>query len=375
MDRHGSNKVVAFSANSSWYLYHFRKGTLSAFIKQGHNVYCFAPDQKFSAQLLDLGVSFIPLRLDSGSINPMSELMSVVSIFSHIARLRPDYVFNFTIKMNAYVGICCALLNIPYANNVSGLGTAFLHHGWRFKLARILYGVANKKAHRVFMQNVEDKKFFIQQKLVKEQQVVLLPGSGVNVDYFNYHELANEKPFTFIMIARLIADKGVREYIGAAKLVKEKYPDTRFLLVGPSDVANKTAITAKEISQWEQEAVIEYLGEIGDVKPLLKSSHVLVLPSYREGMPRTVLEAASIGRPSIVSDVAGCRQAIKPLQTGWLCEAKSATALADVMQKALGTSDSILREMSLHCREYMESCFSEQLVIDAYLECFLAHSK
>lgn len=370
-----NRKKILLTANSTWYLYHFRKSTIKEFVKQGFDVYCLAPDDSFKFQLLKLDVTFIQFNLSNKSVNPVLEVFSTMRIFFKLLKLKPDYVFNFTIKMNIYSGICCVLLKIPYANNVSGLGTAFLHNSWQFRLARKFYGIVNKKADKVFMQNSEDRTFFLEQGLAKEQQVILLPGSGVDVNHFKYHELDMDKPFTFIMIARLIADKGVREYVDAARQVKLEKPNARFLLIGPSDVDNKTAITDAEIRGWQQESVIEYLGELDDIRPCIQSSHILVLPSYREGMPRAVLEAASIGRPAIVSDVAGCRQAIKPLETGWLCEVKNSHSLANAMLLALTLAFENLQTMSHNCRAYMEECFNETLVVDAYIQCFKAYKE
>lgn len=364
------NDSIIFCANSSWYLYHFRKNTLKRFIDLGYMVYCIAPDDQYKSSLCGLGARFIKISLDGASVGIISECLSILDIFKSLYKLKPVYVFNFTIKMNIYLGLCCSLLNIPYANNVSGLGTAFLHDKWVYRFARRLYGFVNKRAHKVFMQNQEDKEYFVQKGLVNSDEVVLLPGSGIDTQRFAYQGVDFSQPIKFIMIARLIADKGVREYVEAAKLVKQEYSDVRFLLVGPSGVANKTAISHEEVDVWRREGIVEYLGEVEDVQPLIVDSHILVLPSYREGMPRTVLEAASIGRPAIVTDVPGCRQAIKPFETGWLCEVKSSDALADTMRIVLESSAEVLSQMSKNCRSYMEDNFDESIVIDAYVESF-----
>ena len=365
-------KCVLLSSNTSWYLWKFRKSTIEALLAKNFHVICVAPLDNYSALLEDLGVEFIAVPMEGQSTNIVKELGSLLAIFRIIVSKKPDFVFNFTIKMNLYLGLPCRLLGIPYANNVSGLGTAFLYEGWAFTLARFVYGISNKGAQKVFFQNAEDQQTFLSKGLVHKNKTVLLPGSGVDLQRFAPAPLPENSVFTFVMIARLIADKGVREYVAAAKQVKQLYPDTRFLLVGPGAVSNKSAIPEHELNQWMQEGLIEYVGEQENVIPWIAQAHVLVLPSYREGMPRTVLEAASIGRPAIVTDVPGCRQAIEAGKTGWLCKVKDVDDLADKMRKVLQLDEQALMEFSRNSRRFAEENFSEQIVIERYLECLFS---
>ncbi|WP_280564781.1 glycosyltransferase family 4 protein [Chromohalobacter sp. 48-RD10] len=362
--------TVVFTSNTSWFLYNFRRKTIRGFVDAGHRVVCLSPHDDYSRRLGDeLGAEFFSIPLDGKGVGIWKELKSLFFIFRAIRRLSPDIVFNSTIKMNVYIGITCKTLGIPFANNVSGLGTAFIHDSLLFKLVRRIYGRINQKAVRVFFENEDDREVFEAYKLLGNTPVTVLPGSGVDLQRFSASPLPGTSPFTFIMIARLLGDKGVREYAEACRQLKAEGRDVRCLLVGPMGVSNRTAIAEDEVRQWQAEGIVEYLGATDDVRPLIMQAHVLVLPSYREGMPRTVLEAAAMGRPAIVTDVPGCRHAIEPGVTGWLCEVRSADSLVDQMRRVMTMGASELQNAGDAARERMEERFSEDVVVRAYLDC------
>jgi glycosyltransferase involved in cell wall biosynthesis len=362
--------VVFLTSNTSWYLYNFRASTIQALREQGNRVICLSPPDDFSQRLVDeLGAEHIALPLDGKSTGAVQELCSLRFIWAVMRQYRPDFVFNFTVKMNIYCGLVCALQKVPFANNISGLGTAFIHDSWLFRRVRQVYGLVNRRAQRLFFQNEEDLSVFRDKGLLGDTPYTLLPGSGVNLHRFEASPLPQGGPFTFIMIARLLGDKGVREYADACRQLKAEGPDVRCLLVGPLGVSNRTAISEEEVRQWVADGIMEYPGAADDVRPLIEQAHVLVLPSYREGMPRTVLEAAAMGRPAIVTDVPGCRHAIEPEVTGWLCEARSAESLAGVMRRVLGMDAAEVQRAGDAARGRMEREFSEELVVAAYLEC------
>lgn len=234
---------------------------------------------------------------------------------------------------------------------------------------RQIYGLVNRRARHLFFQNEEDLSVFQDAGLLGSTPFTLLPGSGVDLQQFQASELPPGGPVTFIMIARLLGDKGVREYAEACGQLQAQGLDVRCLLVGPLGVSNRTAITEEEVSAWAARGWLEYLGETDDVRPLIEQAHALVLPSYREGMPRTVLEAAAMGRPAIVTDVPGCRHAIEPEVTGWLCEVRNADSLARQMQRVYELAPSERQQAGNAARKRMEEQFSEELVVQAYLDC------
>ncbi|WFM69989.1 glycosyltransferase family 4 protein [Halomonas sp. CKK8] len=369
--------VVVLVTNTSWYLYNFRRGTIVALREAGYRVIGLAPEDDYAARLVEeLGIEHMALPMEGKSTRLVGEGRSLLALANALRRLKPAFVFNFTVKANIYSGLACRALGIPYANNVSGLGTAFLHDSWLFRRVRSLYGFANRGARRVFFQNQEDHDLFQSHGLLKNTPTTVLPGSGMDTTRFPFSLLpgvgAEGGPFTFVMIARLLGDKGVREYVQAAEQVRAQHAETRFMLIGPHGASNRTAITEEEVREWQSTGVIDYLGEQNDVRPFIEQSHVLVLPSYREGMPRTVLEAAAMGRPAIVSDVPGCRHAVAAGETGWLCEVKSADSLAERMKECITMPAKQLQQAGTAARQRIEEEFDERIVIEAALGCLRA---
>lgn len=330
---------------------------------------CLSPQDNYSERLAEMGAEHIALPLDGKSTGILQELRSFRFIWQFMRRHNPDFAFNFTVKMNIYSGLVCALLQIHFANNISGLGTAFIHDSWLFRRVRQVYGLVNRRAERLFFQNEEDLEVFRDSGLLGNTSVILLPGSGVDLQRFKQSKLPLEKPITFIMIARLLGDKGVREYAAAASMLGKWGIEARCLLLGQLGASNRTAISSEEVLAWQAEGLIDYLGETDDVRGHIARAHVLVLPSYREGMPRTVLEAAAMGRPAIVTDVPGCRHAIEPGVTGWLCKARDSESLAEQMCNVAKMERAELQMAGDAARRRMEGNFSEQVVVDAYLKC------
>lgn len=362
-------RTIFLTSNTSWYLYNFRKSTIVSLIDNGYHPICLAPLDKYSEKLVKLGAEFVELDIEGKSTNPFKELFSIIQVIKILRKYKPDFVYNFTIKMNIYVGICSHLFNIPFANNVSGLGTTFLHKGIAYTLAKFLYGFSNKLSKKVFFQNIDDRDLFIKLNMVNQNKVQVLPGSGVDIHELSFKGLNLESEGrTFLMIARVIADKGVAEYIEAANLVKEQYPETQFLLVGDWNISNKSAFNISTIENWKKNSSVQFLGHQDDVRSWIYKSDILVLPSYREGMPRTVLEAASCGRPAIVTDVPGCRQSIENNVTGWLCTVKSAEDLAKKMIACIEMNSVELEEYGKRARDRIEDSFSDRIVIQHYLD-------
>jgi len=364
----GAVPTILLIANTSWYLYNFRRSTICALLAKGNRVVCLAPQDQYDPLLSDLGIEYIPLFMNGMSTNPFYEILSVLDIFRVLRNVQPDFVFNFTAKLNIYSGLLCKWKGIPFANNVSGLGTAFLHESVLFRGVRWLYGKVNRSAEHVFFQNEDDRAAFEKIRPLSSDAVTVLPGSGVDLNQFTYEALPDSANLTFLMIARVLGDKGVREYATASALLRKEYPDVRCLLVGPRGACNRSALSEQEIEAWAEADSVVYLGERADVRPEIAECHVLVLPSYREGMPRTVLEAAAMGRPAIVSDVPGCRQSVLAGRTGWLCAPRDVSSLYCVMRQVVGMQRDVLAEMGRNARKHMEEKFSEDLVVNAYLE-------
>jgi glycosyltransferase involved in cell wall biosynthesis len=286
----------------------------------------------------------------------------------YLGRIRSDLILSFTIKPNIYASLAARLLKIPIVNNVSGLGTAFIKEGPVTEITKFLYRLAFKGSSTVFFQNDEDREQFIGARIVTRAQASLLPGSGVDLERFSPAPLPTEKPFRFLLIARLVWDKGIREYVEAARLVRQQFPDVQFQILGPVDVDNRTAVPRATLNTWVAEGTIEHLGAAADVRPYLGRADCVVLPSYREGLPRSLLEASAMARPIIGTDVPGVRDVVQDGVTGLLCEVRSAQSLAAAMLSMLALSHDERSQMGWSGRRKVEQEFDVSIVTRSYME-------
>ena len=366
-DKRDDRPCVAFCANKLFYLANFRRGTIERFLADGVRVVCLGQGGAGAEALEAMGCEVVPLDWKLRSLDPVHELGVVSRISAVLRRVRPTVVFSFTFKANFAVSLACLPLGIPYVTNVSGLGTAFLSNHPKHRVVRRLYGVANGRAHATFFQNPSDLEHFERIKLSIGRRTAVLPGSGVNTSHFAFDPL--ERPVrAFVMVARLIAEKGVVEYLDAARQARASRPDLRFVLVGPPETDGPGRVPLEQVHSYAGD--VDYVGELADVRPALREAECLVLPSYREGMPRTVLEAASMGRVSLVSDVEGCRHAIEDGVTGFLFEARSADSLAGAVLSLADRSAAEVAAMSRAASRMAEERFSERLCIEPYLALF-----
>lgn len=366
-DERDDRPCVAFCANKLFYLANFRRGTIERFLADGVRVVCLGQGGDGADSLVAMGCEVVALDWKLRSLDPVHELGVVHRINAVLRRVRPSVVFSFTFKANFAVSLACLPLGIPYVTNVSGLGTAFLSNHPKHRVVRRLYGVANGRAHATFFQNPSDLEHFERIRLSIGRRTAVLPGSGVNTEHFAFDPL--DRPArVFVMVARLIAEKGVVEYLQAAREARASRPDLRFLLVGPPETDGPGRVPLDQVHSYAGD--VEYLGQLSDVRQALRQAECLVLPSYREGMPRTVLEAASMGRVSLVSDVEGCRHAIEPGVTGFLFEARSSASLTRALLSLAEKDGAEIAEISRAAGRLAEERFSERLCIEPYLALF-----
>ena len=366
-DKPASAPCVAFCSNTLRYLWNFRRGTIERFLADGVRVLCIGQAGPGAAELADLGCEVVALDWRLRSLDPVHEAGVVLQVWTALRRARPAVVFSFTFKANFAVSLACLPLRTPYVTNVSGLGTAFLSERPAHRAVRRLYGFANGRAHATFFQNPSDLAYFERTGLSTGRRTAILPGSGVDTDHFAFDPL--DRPVrTFVMIARLIRDKGVMEYLEAARRARAARPDLRFLLVGPPETDGPGRIPVETVHAFADS--VEYFGEMADVRPILRGSECLVLPSYREGMPRTVLEAASMGRVALVSDVEGCRDAVDKDVTGFLFAVRSVDALTEAMLMVSRRDSREISAMSAAANRLAVERFSERLCIEPYVALF-----
>ncbi|MEO8548082.1 MAG: glycosyltransferase family 4 protein [Sphingomicrobium sp.] len=351
----------------------FRGGLIRALRTRGYRIIVAAPEDKQTPRLEEYGASFVPVPMNSSGVSITEDLRLLFRYRKIFREIRPFAYLGFTAKPNIYGSLAARAAGAKVINNVSGLGTVFIKRGPLTALLATLYRLSFRTSARVFFQNREDMALFIANRTVRRQQAVLIPGSGVDLERFRpgpgeHGSGSGPGPFRFLLVGRLLWDKGIAEYVEAARQVRRSHPEVRFQMLGPLGVNNRTAVPSAYVERWLAETVIEYLGESDDVRMAMDQADCIVLPSYREGLPRALLEGSAMGKPLIATDVPGCRDVVVDGETGYLCEVRSADSLAAAMLKMLETPGAERLEMGKRGRRKVEQEFCESLVVTKYFE-------
>ena len=356
------------SANSDWNIANFRSGLIRGLRKAGYEPVVVAPfDPAADSRMRALDLERLAIRIDRSGLNPLADLRLLAQYRSLLRRLKPAAYLGYTIKPNIYGTLAAGSLGIPAIPNVSGLGTAFIRGGALQAVVTRLYRFAFRRAAVVFFQNEEDRQLFVDRRIIRPDQGRVLPGSGVDLDRFKPVPLPDGPP-VFLLIGRLLRDKGVGEFVEAARTLRDRMPGARFQLLGPLDADNRTAIRRSQLDEWVRQGVVEYLCTTDDVRPFIAASTVVVLPSYREGLPRSLLEAAAMERPLIAADVPGCRDVVEEGVNGFLCGVRDAESLASAMERLAEMPREEVGAMGSAGRRKVQERFSEESVIGAYLD-------
>lgn len=361
-------KTIVIAANTSWNLVNFRGNVISALRQQGFRVIAIAPRDAHSQQLEQMVDEYHALDFRSAGISPLHDGQLFLRYIALLRAIRPTVFLGFTIKPNIYGSLAARLLGIAVINNVSGLGTAFIKQGLITRIATGLYRQAFQRSATVFFQNDEDRQQFVAAKMVDLAQTRVLPGSGVDLERFTPTPLPADQPFCFLLIARLLWDKGVQEYIDAALIVKQQHPYARFQILGFADVDNRTAVPRATLNGWIGKGLVEHLNAADDVRPFIGHADCVVLPSYREGLPRSLLEASAMARPIVATDVPGVRDVVENGVTGLLCQVRSAESLAAAMLAMIALTREERSEMGQAGRRRVEREFDIEEVTRRYLE-------
>jgi glycosyltransferase involved in cell wall biosynthesis len=370
-------KKILLVSRCAWTLYNFRMGLMQTLRQRGYTVMSGGgAGDGFEARIEALGVPFIPLPVDKKGINPGADMRLLSILYRWYRREKPDIVHHFTIKPVIYGSIAARLAGVPQiVNTVTGLGFVFMEENmaWLRRLVEWQYRLALACAHFTFFQNPDDFRLFLTRRLVRPQRAGLLPGSGVDCALFApraepTHASSVCTP-SFLMVARLLREKGVYEFVEAARLVKQHYPEARFQLLGRRDERNPTVVSEAELKEWQAEGVVTWLGEVLDVRPFLAKAHVVVLPSYREGTPRSLLEGAAMGKPLITTDAVGCREVVQDGVNGLLVPVKDAKALAQAMMRMI--AHPVMQEcMGRAGRQKVEREFDERMVLEKIVQVY-----
>lgn len=362
-------RTILVSANQAWNLVNFRGQLIEALLARGFAVAAAAPaDAEHEARLRAMGCSFYPIAIDSKGLSPWRDARLALAYAALMRRVRPCAYLSWTIKPNVYGSAAARALGVPALPNVSGLGTAFIRRNPLTEVVSLLYRAGFAGAASVFFQNEDDAAIFRARRLVRADQVVMLRGSGIDARHFTPISDERRARGHFLMIARVLADKGTREFVDAARILKREDPRRRFTILGHADVANRTAIPRAELDGWVAEGVIAWAPPVGDVRAMIDGSDCVVLPSYREGTSRVLLEGAAMARPLVASDVPGCREVVDEGVGGFLAPVRDAHGLAAAMRRVDLLDDAAWHAMGQAGRRKVVERFSPEAVIDAYVE-------
>ena len=357
--REKSNKRILVLANNDVGLYRFRKDLLAALLGAGHEVYISLPDGGFISELVQLGCRFIDTPIERRGMNPIHDSKLFHQYRAIPKEVKPDFVLTYTIKPNIYGGLACRMAHIPYAVNITGLGSAIENGGWLKKFVLALYKPALKGARVVFFENAGNRDTLTATGVVPTRRDVVLSGAGVNLEDYPYQSYPQEGAVRFLFVGRVMHEKGVDELFTAAKRMKQEYGDgVEFHIVGSFEEGYKPLM-----DELEQAGVVKYHGYQSDMKRFYALASCVVLPSYHEGMSNVLLEAAASGRPLITSDIPGCREAVEDGVSGYLCPAKDADALYEAMRRFVELPQESRAEFGCRGRERMEQRFSKTAVV------------
>ncbi|UUV19790.1 glycosyltransferase family 4 protein [Fusobacteria bacterium ZRK30] len=367
----GGKKKIGMVVNEAWNMYNFRGGLIKKLILEGYEVVVIAPTDKFDEKLKSLGAKVVDVEINSKGTNPIEDLKLIFALRKIYKREKLDIVFNYTIKPIIYGTIAAKLAKVIPIAVTTGLGYAFIKEGKVTKVVEKLYRFSLRFAKEVWFLNENDKKVFLERKLVDSDKTFVLNGEGIDTDYFKpLKETGAVRKIKFLMIARALWDKGVKEYCEAAEIIKSKHRDKEieFLFLGRVGAPNPSAVPKEYIEKYHNEGTINYLGVVDDVTAVIEKSSCFVLPSYREGISRVIMENASMGKPIIASDVPGCRELVDDGKTGYLCTPGESKDLAQKIEWFINLPEERRAKAGRLGRQKMIDEFSEKMVVEVYSE-------
>ncbi len=362
-------KRIAILSNTSWSIYNFRLGLIKSLIDSNISVLIIAPQDEFSPKLEEIGCEFQAIQLKNYSINPIWDIYYLVQLFFLLRKKQINYLISYTIKPNIYGSLVSRFLTIPNLAVVTGLGHLFTQLSWKTTIAKLLYRFSLKNTPQVWFLNREDRDTFLEQGIVHKSRTFILPSEGVDTHFFQKNKFAGRNPgFNFLFAGRLMEEKGIHDYVKAAKIVKEQKQEVNFIVLGFLDEGSPHAISKSQLDNWEKEGAIQFKGATANIKKHLEKVDCVVLPSYyREGVPRILLEAASMEIPIITTDNVGCREVIQHGENGFVCKPKDPASLAYWMEAITNIPLEKREEMGKSGRKMILSKFKEQFIIEYYI--------
>lgn len=367
-----SSKSIAIVANSTWNIYNFRQNVIRKCIEEGFKVYVLAPIDAYIEYVENFPeVVHINLRtLDRDSTNPIKDLLLVEELRRKYRKIKPDLVVHYTHKPNIFGTLAARLAGVKSVSVITGLGYSFINRGFINVVTEWLYRRTARYSSSMIFENEDDRDLFIQKRLVKEDRAFAVKGCGVNTVYYQSKSDQSPNPPVFTFIGRLLKDKGILEFASAARHFHEKTWPATFVVLGDFDPENPSTIDRDTLLEWISEDTVDYKGFVNDVRPFLEKSTCIVLPSYREGMPRIVLEAMAMGKPVITTRTAGCRETVEEGVNGFLAEARSVEDLIVAMEKFCELSPDQRSAMGARGRSMAVDVFSDTIIAEDLFRIF-----
>ena len=364
-------KKIVIVANTTWNIYNFRQNIIRKLILEGHEVIVMAPVDKFITYTETIReVTHIPLKyLHRDSVNPFQDLSLLAELIGLYRKYKPDLVIHYTVKPNIYGSLAAKLLGIPSIGVITGLGYSMMHEGWINFITRFLYKSTLHFSRKVIFENRDDKLLFENAGLISADKSIAIKGCGVDTTFFSPNgAVQTEGILTFTFIGRLLYDKGVKEFIEAAQILKKQHQKIQFWLIGEIDRENPSAVRNDDLVKWVRDPSIHYHGATDNIRKYIGQSDCIVLPSYREGMPRVIMEAMSMERPVITTDTAGCRETVDDRVNGYLVPIKDSTELANAMNEFLQLDNASRSQMGKAGRNKVLSEFDDKIIADQLYE-------
>jgi glycosyltransferase involved in cell wall biosynthesis len=363
-----ADRRVLLTSNTAWSVHNFRRGLLNALRSRGDNTAVLTRRDDYFESLRDCTDKLYEFQLDLKGLNPVADLSSLRTISSVIRLESPSILLAFTIKPVVYGGIAAAIAGVPFLPTITGAGTAFsAGRGLRI-IAKNTLRLSLARSSCVAFQNADDAAMYVDEGIIQSRKVRLVPGSGVDTEYFKPRQKSIGTRVRFLFLGRIIGDKGIRELVAAASEVRSRRADVEVHVVGFADAENRTAFRSSELARWQSEGAVTFHPSTGDVRPLLADADCVVLPSYGEGLPRSLLEAAACGLPMIASNVPGCRDLVIEGITGLLCNPRDAASLANAFDRFLALSTEQRAQMGANARRLAVEKFSSQIVLGRYMD-------
>ncbi len=356
-------KRILFLVNGEIVIYNFRLELVERLLKDGYEVWISSPWGERIEELKNMGCQYVETNLSRHGKNPIDDLKLLRHYKRIIKEIKPDSVLTYTIKPNIYGAMACKSCNIPCISNITGLGTAVENGGLIQKITVMLYKKAFKKVRRVFFQNEENRQFFVDRNIAVDKHA-MLPGSGVNLSKFVPIEYPSDEKIRFAFVARIMKEKGIDHYLEAARVIREKHPNTEFSVCGFCEDEYKG-----KLKEYSDAGIVIYHGMVKDIREIHKGIHCLVLPSYYpEGLSNSLLEACASARPIITTDRSGCREVIDNGINGYIVKQRDTEDLIAQIEKFIALSNEEKREMGIAGRKKVEAEFDRQIVVNKYMK-------